>query len=285
MDIQFFFNKFFSSRRKKWNVLIDNYSPAMNIKDKKEHMTINMNYLYSDIQLWLRNGGLDNFYTSNYLHKKGLEFFLSANLLNLKPEDEILDAAGGRSDYLKAIRLNGHKGKLYLNDHIFHGVRIDSHGVNIVGGDVADIQLPDQSIDKLSCHHAFEHFQKDKDTRFIFEIYRILKPGGSAVITPIFIAKRYIECWNIPWKNKFDDDALLVIDETASLPGGDEDGHFARIYDIGALERRVLEPADALGFACTINEMTVDGLTMPDMEKNFGSKLNNPLRALVLEKK
>lgn len=274
----------FQKKNKKWNTIIDNYTYSLKSVDDKI-LKIHKKEIYKfEIERWLIRGGLERFIEKECIHKKGLEFFLTAHLLQIKPYDSVLDAAGGLSGYLSALRLNGHLGDLYLTDHIFNGIHRGADGVNIVGGDITDIHLPDCSLDKVACHHAFEHFQDNKDIRFIKELNRILKPGGEAVVTPIFLADKYIECWNILRQTKFDDLAELVIDKTASIPGGDEDGHFARIYNLDALEKRVLSPAKQIGFDTSLVELTVDGQIMPDMNYNFGSKLNSPLRALVLKK-
>lgn len=268
---------------RKWNTVIDHY--CVPVVSSEEGLAISQKeFSRVDVESWLIQGNLNSFVQKDWFQKKGLEFFFTAHLLQIKPHDSLLDAAGGRSGYLSALRLNGHKGEHYLTDQIFDGIKKIDKKVNIVGGDITAINLPDTSIDKIACHHAFEHFQGDKDIRFIEEIDRILKFGGMAVITPIFIADKYIECWNIPHQKKFDDLAELVIDETASIPGADEDGHFARIYDVDALERRVLSPARQLGLDICLVELFIDGQLMPDMNNNFGSKLNKPLRALILNK-
>lgn len=237
----------------------------------------------SDVKNWLSTGGLDQFVSSS-IHKKGLEFYFSSLLLGVESQHSILDAAGGASSYLKAIRLNSGAKDLYLTDQIYDGVRLTDEGVHIVGGDIATIQLDNESIDKIACHHAFEHFQHDKDIEFISEAYRLLSPKGVLVIIPIFVANDYIECWNIATELHFDPQSTVLIDQSSTLPGGDPDGHFARIYSPKSLVERILSHAKALGFNCEIIECRVDGEAIPDMHRNIGSKLNRPLRALRLQK-
>jgi hypothetical protein len=82
----------------------------------------------------------------------------------------------------------------------------------------------------------------------------------------------------------FDRQATKLIDKTASIPGGDEDGHFARIYDLNNFIRRIMQPAQVLGYECEVIECEIDGKTIPDMERNFGSSLNSPLRVLKMKK-
>ena len=272
----------FVESRKRYNKTIDSFVRAAEIGENEDFFSSN-NFESEKVVRWLMNGGLEEFIKTKYFHKKGLEFFFSAELLDLNEKDVVLDAAGGRSRYLHALKGNGHNGDLYLTDHLYSGLS-KKDGIQVVGGDISKLDLHDCSIDKISCHHAFEHFQEDKDMLFIKEIERLLAPGGRAVITPLFVGEKYIECWNVNHEKKFDEDAILLIDKSASIPGADDDGHFARIYDIQSLKSRIFKTAESCGLAYSVVEMRIDGNRMPDMTKNFGSNLNFPLRALVLDK-
>ena len=112
----------------------------------------------------------------------------------------------------------------------------------------------------------------------------MLRPAGRACIIPIFLVNRYVECWNIDHSVVFDEKAELIIDKTASIPGAEDDGHFARLYDLDAFSRRVITSAKTANLTPEIVTCRLDDKDLPDMKKNFGSKLNYPLRALVLEK-
>lgn len=233
---------------------------------------------------WLKNSGLNEFRRHPYPHKKALEFFFSAHILKIKSEDIILDAAGGRSNYLSAVKNTFNPLQLILADQIYNK-KTKKDDILVIGGDISKIPLSNTSVDKIACHHAFEHFQQNGDVIFIEEISRLLKPKGRAVIIPLFIAKEYIECWNIYRSSKFDNNSKLIIDKTASLPGSDNDGHFARIYSPKILYSRILTFAEKVGLKWRIVTCTLGGQYLPDMKLNFGAKINRPLRALVLEKK
>lgn len=216
-------------------------------------------------------------------YKKRLEFIFTARLLELSPGDKLLDAAGGKSPYLDFARSYFGINDVYLSDHIYTGISIHE-GLTIVGGAVDSINLPDGSINKIACHHAFEHFKKDTDINFIRTISRLLANKGLACITPLFISDQYVECWNINHPNTFDSNANLLIDKSASLPGGDDDGHFARIYDIAAFTKRIITPVKETRLRAEIYELRLDNKIVPDMRKEFGSKLNAPMRALLIRK-
>lgn len=274
-----------NSGSKSWNILIDkSITPLRDdtIASFATHRIIN--YPEKEFWSWLWQSGLEEFKNNEFPHKKALEFFFSSKLLNIGRDDHVLDAAGGRSGYLNAIRNIYGCRNIYLSDHIYRGVKKDPDGITIIGGDISKINFPDSSIDKIACHHAFEHFQHDSDIGFITEIGRLLKPGGKACIIPLFLVDKYTECWNIERTDVFDKKAVLIIDKSASIPGADEDGHFARFYDRTAFNERVVSTARNSRLNSSVVTCIMDGKDLPDMDKNFGSKLNYPLRALVLDK-
>ncbi len=275
-------NKFFR-KTKKWNLIIDKITTTINYNEINCKHKRKANVSQTLIVDWLTSGNLEEFIKKD-IHKKGLEFFFSSYLLELNENDIVLDAAGGKSNYLQAIKLNSKCKELYLTDHIYEGIHEQSNGVKIVGGDISSIHLMEKSINKIACHHAFEHFQDDKDMSFIKEAYRILKENGILVVIPLFLTDKFIECWNIETNKHFDKNATFILDKTASIPGADDDGHFARFYDNDNLLSRIIIPAEELGFKCEIVECEVDGESVPNMKSNFGSIINKPTRALVFTK-
>lgn len=237
-----------------------------------------------EFRQWLEEGGLSQ-RGRDFVAKKALEFFFSARILDPAPGDSLLDAAGGRSGYLEAVRAIYGCRELFLHDHIYADGTGLENGIKLVGGDASSIPLGDGSVTRISCHHAFEHFQDDTDVRFVEEVARLLGPGGRACLIPLFLSRHYTECWNVPGGRSFDERATLLFDATATLPGGDEDGHFCRIYDLRALEDRVLDTARGGGLNVRIVTCRLDGRDLPDGTVTAGSRLNRPLRALVLERK
>ncbi len=59
----------------------------------------------------------------------------------------------------------------------------------------------------------------------------------------------------------------------------------ARIYSFRALRSRILNLFSRFNLEWTIITCTLDGNDIPDMNVNFGSKINQPLRAMLLEMK
>lgn len=269
--------------KKKWNVIFDKKVVPLKYNEINYDKVRILNVTTEDVNQWLEKGGLNKF-VGKSLHKKGLEFFFSAHILNIESDDILLDAAGGMSNYLKAVKKNSGINDLYLTDHIFEGLQQLTDGIKIVGGDISSIHLENNSISKIACHHAFEHFQAEKDVEFIKEAYRLLKDDGVLVIIPLFLTDIYVECWNIETSEHFDENSIVIIDKTASIPGADDDGHFARFYDMDALKNRIIRLSEKLGFECEIIECHIDGNIIPDMSTNFGSIINRPLRAIKFHK-
>lgn len=65
-------------------------------------------------------------------------------------------------------------------------------GVDLPGGEGADVYCdlgvekwpwPDSSVDEVNCAHMLEHVPALKRIHFMNELYRVLKPGGKAMIT------------------------------------------------------------------------------------------------------
>ena len=54
--------------------------------------------------------------------------------------------------------------------------------------DITSISWPDNSFDRIICFHVLEHIENDK--KALQELYRVLKPGGWAIIqSPVDMAR------------------------------------------------------------------------------------------------
>ncbi len=115
-----------------------------------------------------------------------------------------------------------------------------------VGSNAARIPLPDSSLDGMTLHCTFEHFEGNADTAFVRECARLLRPAAKTVILPLYV--------NLNWTNvtgetdqakrdtiKFDGDASYwcVIPEWRN--------RFGRHYSSRALLDRVLNVAIECG--------------------------------------
>jgi SAM-dependent methyltransferase len=119
------------------------------------------------------------------------------------------------------------------------------HGDRI-GSSADAIPLPDRSVDFMTLHCTFEHFENRADTGFVRECARLLKPGGQTVILPLYLNANYC---NITGET---DPAIrqgIGFDAGASFHCVIPEWHnrFGRHYSPAALLERVILPARAAG--------------------------------------
>lgn len=65
----------------------------------------------------------------------------------------------------------------------------------LIAGDCAQIQLPDDSVDIVFCHQTFHHLVEQE--RALAEFWRVVKPGGWLLFAES--TKAYIDTWVIRW--------------------------------------------------------------------------------------
>ena len=81
-----------------------------------------------------------------------------------------------------------------------------------IGSDAADLPLADESVDGLTLHCSFEHFEGDRDWQFLQEAQRVLRRGGKLCILPIYTNHTYsIQTDLAAWYRRptFERDALV----------------------------------------------------------------------------
>ena len=219
-------------------------------------------------------------------HKKLLELYSTFKLLDLRSSDVYLDAAGGRHTYIN---------QLQCSKKILQDLRISeqfktgmSKDVELLECGASGISIEDEAVDKISCHHSFEHFQGDADIMFIREVQRLLRPKGRCCIIQIFIADNYVEITNkFSFDLKFDDRAKRIIDPSAVIPGGDGSGNFARVYDLKAFQGRVIDNIDMGRFKVELFELRMNNKTLPDLSLPCHKRItavNKPFRVLSIKK-
>ncbi len=168
--------------------------------------------------------------------QKLLEYFVSLDLLTLRPGEVIIDVASEWSLFPSVVRrLTG--ATVYQQDLIYEpGV----HGCYI-GGSATEMPLPDGFADKLVLHNAFENFEGHDDTDFIHEAWRVLKPGGLLCIVPLYVAPQHTNLTDPLLRRphlRFDAGARIV-----EVPWWHN--RFGRYYAPATLRERVLEPGQA----------------------------------------
>ncbi len=158
--------------------------------------------------------------------EKRLEYYLSTQWLQFSRDDVFIDIAAQDCPFAFFVRktfgcLAYRQDLYYLNPGI--------HGSDI-GGDAANLPLPDGAITKIALHNSFEHFEGDSDTCFVHEAQRVLAHGGRMCIVPLFIAESYGEEKDAGW-----------IDAQGVKHLWGVGARFARHYDLEQFKQRVLD--------------------------------------------
>ncbi|MGD2090162.1 MAG: methyltransferase domain-containing protein [Candidatus Aminicenantes bacterium] len=125
------------------------------------------------------------------LNKKSLQHYLSIKLLGIdkakNKRQTCLDVASSQSVFPDILTAKYAVKKAYRQDWLYkQGV----HGDRI-GGNATAIPLPPHSIDKISLHCSWEHFEDNSDVEFIKEAHRLLKEKGTVCIIPLYMAEEY----------------------------------------------------------------------------------------------
>jgi ubiquinone/menaquinone biosynthesis C-methylase UbiE len=173
--------------------------------------------------------------------EKAFEHFISIKLIIPAPGMVGIDIGSCKSVVPQVIR-NQFGAKIYEQDLEYtQGV----HG-NRIGSSADAIPLPDGSVDFMTLHCTFEHFEKQGDTGFVKECSRLLKPGGKTVILPLYLNCNYC---NITGEQNPEIRQTIGFDENAGFYCCIPSWHnrFGRHYSTRALLERVLLPAKAQG--------------------------------------
>lgn len=140
----------------------------------------------------------NNLHTDDYFFTKFIEWFVSLLMISETGARTAMDLGAAYPGFgrlacrlfpeleVTLLDLAFPKGGAKLADRIFQ------FGAN--AGDMDGV--PDNSMDFICSHNAFEHFSGNSDIDCIQEIARVLKPGGTAVITPFMSARRHFVTLN-----------------------------------------------------------------------------------------
>jgi SAM-dependent methyltransferase len=187
---------------------------------------------------WVKEAGYPGLAYLANRKEKFLEHFVSVELLGAKSGPGlVIDVASCRSHFPEVLRRRGYR--VIAQDLSYpqglHGDRL--------GGDAAAMDLAPDSVDGMTLHCSFEHFEGDADTRFMRETARVLRPGGKVVILPLYLQERFV-IETDPYISR----GRVPVDAGANLVASfGYANRFGRHYDVSALERRVLEPARSAG--------------------------------------
>jgi len=165
---------------------------------------------------------------SGVFEEKLLEHWISGTLLGFaeyNSDDIYVDVAVGSSPWAEELREreNINAFAIDLNPAADAYLQLPYYRVE----DATQSSFADESVCGVSLHCAYEMFMGDDDAHLIDELARILKPGGKAVILPLYmhtnyctyatpeyfgkgysapLAKEYVrlDCYGVPSSRKYD---------------------------------------------------------------------------------
>jgi SAM-dependent methyltransferase len=163
---------------------------------------------YRDMVYWQQYGQRGD----GVVLKKCLEHYISIDLMAPRPGEVAIDIASCKSPFPDL--LTEHWGvRAYRQDYTYPP-RLEG---DRIGGDASALPLPDGFADLLTLHCSFEHFEGERDMRFLREAYRVLKPGGRLCIVPLYTSRRYaIQTDPDTWGQRplnFEPDTLVYLAE------------------------------------------------------------------------
>lgn len=176
-------------------------------------------------------------------HEKLVEHWLAFDRLGLsgyQPADVYVDVAAGGSPWAKTLRerLGISSFAIDLNVNPAY-----THLSFYRAEDATATTFADASVDGMSLQCAYEMFVGDDDINFIKELARILKPGGKAVISPLYMHTHYCAYSSPRYYGKGYSDPVAkeyVFPDVLEVPS-------SRKYDARELKRRVLDTVVRLG--------------------------------------
>jgi hypothetical protein len=192
----------------------------------------------------------------------------------LTREDTVyVDIASTRaSPYFEVLRLLARTRKLYRQDLVFpaglHGDRI--------GGSAAELPLEPHSVDAMTLHCSFEHFEGDADTGFIREVGRVLRPGGRVCLVPLYLGEYAFINSDPAWGFDIKPDPGTPIHLFPRW--GERHGRF---YSVDTFRERVYAPALAAGLTAKVVHFPNVLDLSPSCYTHFGLLLDKPSAPVV----
>lgn len=172
--------------------------------------------------------------------------------------------------YFDLLRLLARTRHTYRQDLIFppgiHGDRI--------GGSAAALPLADSSVDAMTLHCSYEHFEGDADTGFIREVGRVLRPGGRVCIVPLYLGEYAFIMCDPAWGFDIKPDPGTPVHLFPRW--GERHGRF---YSVSTLNERVIKPAIEAGLTPKVVHFRNILDVHPSCYTHFGLILDKPAAA------
>lgn len=190
-------NPYIPSRIGAWRAASENVrDPQPKARISKATRSIRIEDLASTINL---NPAVAEQFFKNNLHDQGyfftkfLEWHISIEHMRATDAKRIIDVGAAYSGFADVAGRAMPESEIIVSDLVFEpGFKTLSSGVIQHGADASDLSgIDNRSIDAVVLHNAFEHFEGDIDRLSLKEMKRVLKPGGTILITPMHFAQAH----------------------------------------------------------------------------------------------
>lgn len=123
-----------------------------------------------------------------------------------------------------------------------------------VKADICDLPFEDDTYDYIICNHVLEHIPDD--TKAMQELYRVLAPGGTAIVQVPYDRKRNIT---------FTDDTIIDPKERAAIFGQYD---HVRVYGMDYFEKlkSIGFQVDAVDYTAQLSEEEINRYRLPKGE-------------------
>lgn len=177
-------------------------------------------------------------------YEKLIEHYIAYDLLGIKSfmsNDIYIDIAACGSPWAKILREDFEKNSYAIDLEIPSQYKeLDYYMIQ----DATVTNFDDSSVKGVSLQCAYEMFVNNKDMDFINELYRILAPGGKAVICPLYMHKEYCFYYSPEYhksvKSICDNNHYYLNIYAQGVPA-------SRKYNVEKLYERVLDKILSLG--------------------------------------
>jgi len=187
--------------------------------------------------------------SSGVWNEKIMEHYIAYRLLGLSEygrDDLYVDVAAACSPWARILRERLRMQAFAIDVNISASYR---HLNYYRSEDATRTSFPDSSVRGISLQCAYEMFTGDADIDLIKEMHRILRPGGRAVIAPLYMHTHYCcysspECWGRGYADK---------DATEYIHRQSRSVSSSRKYNVQKLQERVLGAISQLGMGYRVH--------------------------------